>query len=520
MRIQREPHLTEEKGQQGHPEREQAEKPIACGEAAQPPLGSRPQQRHRDDRVAPQPDVVGRFLIGQKQPNERDGRTGPPSDPAHRHGNDQHPEHCPKSPLRDPGAGGLVSAQHRQEPMPRRQIELAADLEEPRLPSGCRQSASRDRQARRGLNVEVRRADFDAGALPIGVPRDEQRPVVCLLSARELEGGQHLQAPVAAQGPGDPIDHGPPATAEVEPQPAIQPQAVVVCVDQSSRALDNRQHRVGSHAESGVFPPVIRDARHLRVDGFGTLGGGDTEPIVARKAPDFLRGPGAFHRRAPKLRCNRGTSGCQRDVPGAGANLNAQASIRLEPCGQLAFKIQGHKPVGQGRREKLLAAGSRNPQANQSDQRDGHIVAHEPVDLDLHPLRLIRAAPVAEPECTARAFRLGDPSAIDGQIHERGSRVDRELLGPRAEAQISRDDVLAAQETHLRGAVASDQLPNATVDPHVSRPVSRVAGHLYPGLGRHLPALRERAAVRIDRHRQALGPCTAKRIRVRRRGTR
>jgi hypothetical protein len=45
------------------------------------------------------------------------------------------------------------------------------------------------------------------------------------------------------------------------------------------------------------------------------------------------------------------------------------------------------------------------------------------------------------------------------------------------------------------------------VDAHVLGPVLEVAGQRHPGLGVHLPALRETAAARIHIEAQALGPC-------------
>ena len=102
--------------------------------------------------------------------------------------------------------------------------------------------------------------------------------------------------------------------------------------------------------------------------------------------------------------------------------MHTQAAIRLESSWKLTRQTFWTEAFRQSARQRLFAPLTRDPQANDRNQPNGNFVAHQTVDLYIHPWRLLRASLLAEPDTTVRALGLGR-TGRDGELRQALSRL-------------------------------------------------------------------------------------------------
>jgi hypothetical protein len=201
---------------------------------------------------------------------------------------------------------------------------------------------------------------------PAGADGDQQR-----LAGRgrtlELEGLAHVEPPVTAQGAVDVVDGREAAVIEVQPQVALQAEAVVVGIAQAAAALDHRELRIRGHAKRRETLPVVRHVGLQRVDAFGSFGRGDPQAVGGLEAPDLLARPGPLRIRALQRILDPVAARQQLDLVRAGAHLHAQVAVALDARRHVAGEAQRREAIGQHAAEQFLArlAGDVQPDTRQ-----------------------------------------------------------------------------------------------------------------------------------------------------------
>ncbi len=211
-------------------------------------------------------------------------------------------------------------------------------------------------------------------------------------------------------------------------------------------------------------------------------------------------------------------AGLQRDRPGAGTHLHAQAAVVLQPHRQRAVQRLGDEAHRQRLAQQHLARLARHLQRHPRGQQRRHLVDQPPVHVQFQAIGFHHFTARRR---RRRAGREEQRSALVARGHRHLARAQpqrhdprlgrhRQRLGQALPDKAARQLMTAGAQAHARRPLllvtrAQHRQPLAA-GTHVERPAITVTRQRHHRLGQHLPALGEAATGGPQFQPQGPGP--------------
>ena len=199
----------------------------------------------------------------------------------------------------------------------------------------------------------------------------------------------------------------------------------------------------------------------------------------------------------------------QRERPGAGADLHADAPVRLEPRGEAAGELDGDATRQHGASEQELAIATGDLELDRGLDLERDLVGDSAVHAQLERvlLRCLVLLRLLEIERAPRlAVRLGHRTSADGEREEPGGRRNADRLRQRIPEEATAHGMHAHRERQENAAGGEPRRCRAAIQRDLLRIVAGITREQDVGGLEHLPRLAERAPLLVEHQIQRRGP--------------
>ena len=323
-----------------------------------------------------------------------------------------------------------------------------------------------------------------------------------------------LQSPIAAHSAANGVDCGPARVIEVQPNLAIERQAILIGGAQAATPFADAQATVRRHAKSRVTLPFTGHIGLRRINAFSAFGSSHTQAIGAGKTPDFFASPETIDRRSRQNLRDTAAARGQRQGKMSGPHLHAHGTIGVDTHRQLAAECHRREPGGQWAGELHFAPLARDVQAQLRRESHRNVIFDQSIDLYFERVGGGSGGSRAQRNRAFRTRGLPDQSTIDGECDQRRLWRHRQLRRPLRPTETSTQQIAARRQTRLRLPATHDHRQSRAVGLDVDGPVFRAARKYQPTLSEDFPSLRKIAAMIVDGQGQYLRPGAAKSARI------
>ena len=308
-----------------------------------------------------------------------------------------------------------------------RQMQGAAHLFHACGPTTRRQATTRRGGTTGCRELQLRGAYFHAG---LAVDFADEQVGVATACALKVKWSLCLQSPIAAHSAANGVDCGPARVIEVQPNLAIERQAILIGGAQAATPFADAQATVRRHPKGGVPLPITGHIGLRRINAFSAFGCGHTQTIGAGKTPDFFASPETIDRRSRQNLRDTAAARGQRQGKMSGPHLHAHGTIGVDTHRQLAAECHRREPGGQWAGELHFAPLARDVQAELRCESHRNVIFDQSIDLYFERVGGGSGGSRTQRNCAIRTRGLPDQSTIDGECDQRRLWRHRQLRRP------------------------------------------------------------------------------------------